>query len=622
MSRRFNLIALLFFLGIGAYWYLSNGHASAPAPTVGATQSVKQPPALSQTEVQRQFEALERDKEATLAKLGTEEANAQLREHAAARTYEAREQQRLNRQSYWEQMLSTNWPVYKTLRAQALASPRGTVPCTLCDGRGKMDFCVLCKGTGKCPTCGGSGHLANGELCPNCLGNKMCYLCGGTGKMTCPFCDDGLIYSKMQPPSNLLPIFCQPPGAVVATVSEPSPNTDTSVLSPEALERSHAPVKPQDFAPPPPITRNRFILLSALSLLAILGILELINLFNKRLKTEAALALEAEEDALREKRIFEDPGMKTFFVELNLSLHAPPTEFVPDAIAALRAMRREVSETKLDLAAASQTFFESAPGNFLWLRTCLVEVNRTTDQAQRQKLLLEFSEDIRPAKVACLVPALRSFWLLSFALEGFARQLSRKPSHVTPSTLRTLEGALDMLETLCADNLRPDLASNPPIRLLAVDDNAVCLRSMSLALKKVFAEPDLAAEGMSALAQVDQHNYDVIFLDVEMPGLDGFQVCTKIRESQLNKNTPVVFVTRRSDFNSRAESVVVGGQDLIAKPYLPSEITVKTLMFALRGRLQSDAAKAEAAAENFDDHDFPDQSPNASEATAVTADSA
>jgi len=314
--------------------------------------------------------------------------------------------------------------------------------------------------------------------------------------------------------------------------------------------------------------------------------------------------------------------MRTFFVELNLSLHAPPTEFVPDAVAALRAMRREVSELKLDLAAASQTFFESAPGNFLWLRTCLAEVNRATDQAQRQRLLQEFSEDVRAAKVACLVPALRSYWLLSFALEGFTRQLSRKPAHVTPSTLRTLEGALDMLEALCVDNLRPDLASNPPIRLLAVDDNAVCLRSMSLALKKVFSEPDLAPEGKTALALVDQHNYDVIFLDVEMPGLDGFEVCTKIRQSELNKNTPVVFVTRRGDFNSRAESVVVGGQDLIAKPYLPSEITVKTLMFAFRARLEADRIKAAAAAENSDDHDMTDESTNASEVTADTAVSA
>jgi CheY-like chemotaxis protein len=620
MSRRSHLLVLLLFLSIGAYCYLSADHGPAQAPTT-RTQQTERPPALSPEEIQRQFAALEKDKEAGLAKLGTIEAATQLRERAAVSTYAAREPLRLARQSYWAKVLSTNWPVYQKLHAEAVTSPRGAVPCTICNGRGKMDFCVVCNGSGKCQTCGGTGHLPNGQLCPDCLGSGMCYFCEGTGKMACPFCDDGEIYSKMPPPPNLLPIYCQPPVTSVATTGQPR-NTDTSVLPPEALERSQAPVNPKDFAPPQAVPRNRFIMLSALLFLLFLGILVGVRRLNGQLQRQAALDRQAAEDASREKRIFEDPTLKTFFCELQLGLHASPTEFVPDAVAALRTMHHEVSITKLDLASASEEFFDSAPSNFLWLRTCLSEVNRTTDHAQRRKLLLEFSEEVRPGKVACLLPALRSFWMLSFALEGFTRQLCRNNSHVTPSALRTVEGALDMLETLCASGLRPDLAGNPPIRLLAVDDNPVCLRSMSFALKKVFPEPDLAGEGYAALALVDQHNYDVIFLDVEMPGLDGFEVCAKIRESQLKKQTPVIFVTRHSDFNSRAESVQVGGQDLIGKPFLPAEVVVKTLMFALRGRLESAAAKAQDEAENPDNHDPSDKSANASEATAVTAASA
>jgi len=141
---------------------------------------------------------------------------------------------------------------------------------------------------------------------------------------------------------------------------------------------------------------------------------------------------------------------------------------------------------------------------------------------------------------------------------------------------------------------------------------------MSFALKKVFSEPELAPEGKTALSLVEQNVYDVIFMDVDMPGMDGFEVCTNIRQSKLNKETPVVFVTRHSDFDSRAKSVLVGGQDLIGKPYLPSEITVKTLMMVLRARLEVDAAKAKAA-EKTSDPSTPEAASSAPEAVVSTA---
>src|SRR2546426_10695632 len=79
---------------------------------------------------------------------------------------------------------------------------------------------------------------------------------------------------------------------------------------------------------------------------------------------------------------------------------------------------------------------------------------------------------------------------------------------------------------------------------------------------------------------------EVVFLDVQMPGMDGFELCSKIRETQLNRSTPVVFVTGMNDFQSRANSIPAGGDDVIAKPFLTFEITVKAMTLALRGRLR------------------------------------
>ena len=69
-----------------------------------------------------------------------------------------------------------------------------------------------------------------------------------------------------------------------------------------------------------------------------------------------------------------------------------------------------------------------------------------------------------------------------------------------------------------------------------------------------------------------------------MPGMNGFELCTKLRSMPAHKKTPVVFVTGLTDFESRANSTMSGGNDFIAKPFLFIELAVKALLYILRGR--------------------------------------
>jgi CheY-like chemotaxis protein len=79
-----------------------------------------------------------------------------------------------------------------------------------------------------------------------------------------------------------------------------------------------------------------------------------------------------------------------------------------------------------------------------------------------------------------------------------------------------------------------------------------------------------------------------------MPGMDGFELCEKIRKTELNRNTPIVFVTSHDNFESRAKLITKGAQDLIGKPYLPTEITLKALQLSLCGRLKNSSAEVPA----------------------------
>jgi len=70
-----------------------------------------------------------------------------------------------------------------------------------------------------------------------------------------------------------------------------------------------------------------------------------------------------------------------------------------------------------------------------------------------------------------------------------------------------------------------------------------------------------------------------------MPGMNGYELCSKIRNLPAHKKTPVVFVTGLNDLESRANSMVSGGNDFIAKPFLFIELAVKALVYLLRGQI-------------------------------------
>ena len=94
----------------------------------------------------------------------------------------------------WKSVINTNRGAYLALRATAANSPRSETPCTICDGKSYLAYCILCGAhPGKCPTCQGGRNTAGDEVCPTCLGSGKCYSCSGHARMLCPYCDDGMI---------------------------------------------------------------------------------------------------------------------------------------------------------------------------------------------------------------------------------------------------------------------------------------------------------------------------------------------------------------------------------------------------------------------------------------------
>jgi CheY-like chemotaxis protein len=248
------------------------------------------------------------------------------------------------------------------------------------------------------------------------------------------------------------------------------------------------------------------------------------------------------------------------------------------------------TEETAPVTTQADEFFAKAPEYLAALRKALQELGRAGNEKDWAKALAELPQHVTMLKDKANFWDVRPAWQLSCALELLVKRIVEKPKDATPSTLRSVSAAVDLLHSLCVPGIRPNLVLDPPIAILAADDDALCLRAISFALQKASLTADTAANGVEALALAAKKAYDVILMDIQMPEMDGLTAAGKLQETSFNADTPVVFVTIQSDFLTRAQSTqstALGGGDLMAKPFLVFELAVKTLTFVMRKRLRS-----------------------------------
>jgi CheY-like chemotaxis protein len=245
-----------------------------------------------------------------------------------------------------------------------------------------------------------------------------------------------------------------------------------------------------------------------------------------------------------------------------------------------------------------ELLFTRVPAYLEQLRQQLVAAQQATPN-DLQKFLGRLCVGIHEFNAATELAELRAAVTLGSAFEGLFRKLRAHPHLCSPSALNAASAALELLESLCSQAAtRLDLTRST-VRILVVDDDPIARRAISGSIQLVFGRPDNAENGEAAIALADEKPFDLILLDVLMPGVDGFAVCRRIHRTPLNQETPVVFITSHDDARTRAQALMSGGCGLIPKPVLASQITLTALTFILRARfnkLQSPTPAPEAAA--------------------------
>ena len=114
--------------------------------------------------------------------------------------------------------------------------------------------------------------------------------------------------------------------------------------------------------------------------------------------------------------------------------------------------------------------------------------------------------------------------------------------------------------------------ANNSLRILVVDDSSTIRRSAESMLKAEGYDVVTAENGFEALSKVARHNPDLIFVDIMMPRLDGYQTCAIIKNNADYRATPVVMLTSKDGLFDQARGRVVGSDLYLTKPFTKEEL--------------------------------------------------
>lgn len=119
------------------------------------------------------------------------------------------------------------------------------------------------------------------------------------------------------------------------------------------------------------------------------------------------------------------------------------------------------------------------------------------------------------------------------------------------------------------DTTKNDLAG---LRVMVIDDSKTIRRTAETLLKKEGCDVVTATDGFEALAKIADHQPHIIFVDIMMPRLDGYQTCLLIKNNHVFKATPVIMLSSKDGLFDKARGRIVGSEQYLTKPFTRDEL--------------------------------------------------
>ncbi len=110
------------------------------------------------------------------------------------------------------------------------------------------------------------------------------------------------------------------------------------------------------------------------------------------------------------------------------------------------------------------------------------------------------------------------------------------------------------------------------LKILVVDDSKTIRRTAETLLSKEGCQVFTAIDGFDALSKIADHQPDIIFVDIMMPRLDGYETCSLIKHNKTFKKTPVIMLSSKDGLFDRARGRIVGSEQYLTKPFTKDEL--------------------------------------------------
>lgn len=110
------------------------------------------------------------------------------------------------------------------------------------------------------------------------------------------------------------------------------------------------------------------------------------------------------------------------------------------------------------------------------------------------------------------------------------------------------------------------------LKILVVDDSKTIRRTAESLLSKEGCQVFTAIDGFDALSKIADHQPDLIFVDIMMPRLDGYETCSLIKHNKMFKEIPVIMLSSKDGLFDRARGRIVGSEQYLTKPFTKDEL--------------------------------------------------
>ena len=110
------------------------------------------------------------------------------------------------------------------------------------------------------------------------------------------------------------------------------------------------------------------------------------------------------------------------------------------------------------------------------------------------------------------------------------------------------------------------------LKVMVIDDSKTIRRTAETLLKKEGCDVVTAIDGFEALAKISDQQLNIIFVDIMMPRLDGYQTCALIKNNQIFKSTPVIMLSSKDGLFDKARGRIVGSEQYLTKPFTREEL--------------------------------------------------